>query len=57
MSSYDDSKNRIWIRWILRVEQGLKIDVEINRMNWRVVNIRNDVIGFLILTLDTFSAV
>lgn len=35
----------------------MKIDVEINRMNWRVVNIRNDVIGFLILTLDTFSAV
>lgn len=57
MSSYDDSKNQIWIRWILRVEQGMKIDVEINRMNWGVVNIRNDVIGFLILTLDTFSAV
>lgn len=35
----------------------MKIDVEINRMNWGVVNIRNDVIGFLILTLDTFSAV
>lgn len=35
----------------------MKIDVEINRMNWRAVNIRNDIIGFLILTLNTFSAV
>lgn len=39
------------------MEQGVKIDVDINRMNWRAVNIRNDIIGFLILTLDTFNAV